>query len=165
MNERKIPLRNYIILSIILILTIVLVIYFYMWYSAYMENKLGTPIMDKYLTVINYNELDNYLIENKDAVIYISILNDENIRSFEKKFKSVIRDYSLIGSVLYLDLTSEFEDSSLYNQIMGEYDLDDVPSIVVIRDNIVYDVYNIKSSGYDIDSLITYFTSVGVIND
>ena len=30
------------------------------------ENNMKLPITDKYLRVINYNELDNFLVENKD---------------------------------------------------------------------------------------------------
>ena len=95
-KEKNIPLKNYIILAVVLILSIILVIYFYMWYNAYEESKLNTMIMDKYLQVINYNELNNYLVENKDAVIYSSVLEDQKIRHFEKKFKN-------IHSTMYFD--------------------------------------------------------------
>ena len=58
-EEKNIPFRNYIILSIILILSIVLVIYFYMWYSTFENNKLNTPIMDKYLSAGFWQFLTN----------------------------------------------------------------------------------------------------------
>ena len=45
-EDKKIPFKNYVILSIILLLSIVGVIYFYMWYSEIEENRMGTPIMD-----------------------------------------------------------------------------------------------------------------------
>ena len=89
-KEKEIPLKNYILLSIVLILTIVVVIYFFLWKNTYEKSKLQTPILDDYLLVINYNELNNYLVENKDAIIYISKLNNENIRLFENKFKNII---------------------------------------------------------------------------
>ena len=38
--ERKISLKNYILLAVTLIITIVLVIYFYMWKKTYEENKI-----------------------------------------------------------------------------------------------------------------------------
>ena len=89
-KEKEIPLKNYILLSIVLILTIVVVIYFFLWKNTYEKSKLQTPILDDYLLVINYNELNNYLVENKDAIIYVSKLNDESIRLFENKFKNII---------------------------------------------------------------------------
>ena len=71
-KEREIPFKNYIILAVVLILTIIAVIYLFMWNRVYEKNKLQTPILDKYLLVINYNELNNYIVENKNAVIYTS---------------------------------------------------------------------------------------------
>ena len=34
-KERNIPLKNYIILGVVLILSVIVVIYFYMWNNAY----------------------------------------------------------------------------------------------------------------------------------
>ena len=70
-NLRVIPIKNYLILGIVIIVTLLLLYYFYMWIDAYNETKLNKPILDKYLEVINYNELDDYLIENQDTIIYI----------------------------------------------------------------------------------------------
>ena len=89
-KEKEIPLKNYILLSIILIFTIVIVIYLFMWYSAYENNKLENQMLDECLMVINYNELENYIVENKDAIIYTSSLNNIESRTFENKFKNII---------------------------------------------------------------------------
>ena len=32
------------------------------------------------MTVINYNELDNYLVENPNTIVYVSVLEDETMR-------------------------------------------------------------------------------------
>ena len=67
-NNRVIPKKNYIILSVIIVASIVLLYYFYMWFLAYKDSKINMPILDKYVNVINYNELDNYIVENPDDV-------------------------------------------------------------------------------------------------
>ena len=85
-KEKEIPFKNYIILAVILIFTILLVVYLFNWQSIYQKNKLQESILDKYLMVINYNELDDYLVEDKEAIVYVSVLNDEKIRMFENKF-------------------------------------------------------------------------------
>ena len=136
-----------------------------MWYSAYEENKLNTPIMDKYLNVINYNELEDYLVENENAIIYISVLEDEDVRVFEKKFKNIVNYNSLRGTILYLDLTSEMKNSKLFSSIKTRYGLSQLPCIVIIRNGIVYDVYDIKDNDYNINDLVTYLTNEGVIDD
>lgn len=169
-KEKNIPIKNYVLLAVVLILTISLVIYFYMWHSAYEENKLNTMIMDKYLQVINYNELNNYLIENKDSVIYSSVLEDQEIRNFEKKFKTIISKNSLNNQILYLDLTEELKDSNITKEIKETYYLNDkditnTPSIIIFRDGKINSIYNIKEDNYDIDKLANYLEKEDIIDD
>lgn len=163
-NEKNIPVKNYIILCIITILSILLVIYFYMWYRTYDSGNLNTSNLNEYLNVIQYNELDNYLIENKDAIIYVSTLNDKEAYNFEKKFKKVINKYAINNNILYLDITEELKDNNIYKQIKNKYDVN-VPYIIDFKDGKVKSIFNIKDNNYDIDMLTEYLTGVGVIND
>ena len=169
-KEKNIPLKNYIILAVVLIVSIILVIYFYMWYNAYEESKLNTMIMDKYLQVINYNELNNYLVENKDAVIYSSVLEDQKIRDFEKKFKNIIIKNSLNNDILYLDLTEELKDKNITKDIKETYninnqDIANTPSIMIFKDGNLYSIYNIKDNNYNINNLVDYLEEEDIIND
>ena len=163
-EEKNIPYKNYIILSIILILSIAVVIYFYMWYSEFENSKINTPILDEYLRVINYIELDNYLVENKNFVLYVSVLDDKT-RNFENKFKYIIEKYSLNNSLLYLDLTEESRNAFLYETVLNEYRLMDLPCIVIFDNGNISDVYSIDDNKYDIDLLISFFRLRGIIND
>lgn len=163
-KERRISLKNYYILAGIIIISIVFTIYLYMWYRTYENEVFSSSIISNYLTVINYSELDNYLIENKDAVIYVSVSNKEMIRNFEKQFKKVINKYSLNNSILYLNISSELENGNLSNEINEQFGID-VPYIVVFKDGAIKSKFNIKDNKYDIDLLIDYLMSEGVIND
>ena len=87
---RVIPIKNYIILGIVLLVSFLILYYLYLWHESYNESKLNVPILDKYMDVINYNELSDYLVENPDSIIYVSVLENSDIRSFEKKLKSVL---------------------------------------------------------------------------
>jgi len=164
-EEKNIPFKNYVILAVMLLLSIVGVIYFYMWYSEFENSKINTPVMDKYLSLINYNELDDYLIENKNFIVYISELNDEKTRMFEKKFKNIIDDYSFNDIMLYLNLTEEKKNNSLYNDIKMKYKFESLPCLVIFKDGDVYDVYNIAYNDYDIELFVSYLKIEGVIDD
>lgn len=164
-EEKKIPFKNYVILSIILILSIVVCIYFYMWYSEFETNKINTPILDQYFSVINYNELDDFLVENKNVILYVSVLDDIYTRRFENKFRNIIEKYTLNNSILYLDLTKEKNNNSLYKSIVDKYDLLNLPCIVMIDNGKVSDVYSIKDNDFDIELLVSYLRIEGVIND
>lgn len=166
-KEKEIPLKNYILLSIVLILTIVVVIYFFLWKNTYEKGKLQTPILDDYLLVINYNELNNYLVENKDAIIYVSKLNDESIRLFENKFKNIINKNNLNNKILYLDLTEELKENNIVKEINKKYgkEMTEVPTIVIIKDGKISSFYNIKENKYNIKLLEKYLEKEDVIND
>ena len=166
-KEKEIPLKNYILLSIVLILTIVVVINLFLWKNTYEKNKLQTPILDDYLLVINYNELNNYLVENKDAIIYVSKLNDESIRLFENKFKNIINKNNLNNKILYLDLTEVLKENNIVKEINKKYgkEMTEVPTIVIIKDGKISSSYNIKENKYNIKLLEKYLEKEYVIND
>lgn len=165
-KEREIAFKNYIILALVLIITIIGVIYIFMWYSSKEKSKLELPILDDYIMPINYNELNDYIIENKDAVIYTSVLNDVNIRLFENKFKNVIVKNNLNSSILYLDLTNEIKDNNVLLKMEKKYGTKvDIPSVMVFRDGVLTDVYNIKEDNYNIKKLEKYLEKEVVIND
>lgn len=166
-KEKEIPLKNYILLSIVLILTIVVVIYFFLWKNTYEKSKLQTPILDDYLLVINYNELNNYLVENKDAIIYVSKLNNENIRLFENKFKNIINKNNLNNKILYLDLTEELKENNIVKEINKKYgkEMTEAPTIVIIKDGKISSSYNIKENKYNIKLLEKYLEKEDIIND
>ena len=54
-NTREIPKKNYVVLGVVLLISLLLVYYFYMWFSAYKDTKTNMMILDNYLSVINYN--------------------------------------------------------------------------------------------------------------
>lgn len=160
-KEKEISFKNYIILAVILIFTILLVVYLFNWQSIYQKNKLQKPILDKYLMVINYNELDDYLVENKEAIVYVSVLNDEKIRMFENKFKNLIIKNDLNNKVLYLNLTNEsVEINKKYLSNLSE-----VPTLIIFDEGKVVESYSIKDNNYDIKAFEKFLKKEEIIND
>ncbi|MBQ9853858.1 MAG: hypothetical protein IJO57_02365 [Bacilli bacterium] len=161
--ERKIPLKNYIILGVILIITFSLLYYFYLWFDKYEETKLNRPILTKYMDVINYNELDNYLVENPDAIIYVSVLNNTKIRDFEKQLKQKFKDDAIDNSLLYLDITNtskkEKEDmEELY--YFNNLNILDVPCILTFSSGELVSIYSVSDTGYNIDSFVMFVNQI-----
>jgi len=157
-NLRKVPLKNYIYLLSILLGSFLVLIYIYSWYDTYNKNKLHTNIMNKYLTVINYNELNNYIIENKDAIIYVSILGNEDINRFERKFKNEVVANNLKNDILYLDLTNENISSVTKNLQIDEK----LPYLVVYTNGQITDTYSIQETDYSSKKTIKYLNRIGV---
>lgn len=154
---RDVPTKNYIYLFLILLGSILFLIYIYTWYNAYNQNKLNTSIMNEYLTVINYNELDNYISENKNAVIYVSILGNEDINKFEKKFKNTIVDNDLRNDILYLDLTNENRVNVTKKLGIDE----NFPYLVVYTNGKITDTYSILENEYSSKKIEKYLNRIG----
>lgn len=154
---REVPLKNYIYLFLILLGSILLLFYIYRWYDTYNKNKLNTNIMNEYLTVINYNELDNYIIENKDAIIYVSVLGNEDINRFERKFKNIVKENHLKNNILYLDLTNENVETITKKLQIGEK----FPYLVVYTNGQITDTYSIGDANYSNKKTLKYLNRIG----
>ena len=167
---RVIPKRNYLFLGIVLLVSFLLVYYLYMWFDAYNETKLNRPILNRYMEVINYNELNNYLVESPNAIIYVSVLENSEIRDFEKQFKNVLKNRQIDKDLLYLDITEEIRDNMLLKEMNDKYTLNgvsisNVPAILVIDNGTLSAIYSIKNSNYDIEGLKLFINSVSFIDD
>ncbi len=120
--------------------------------------------MDKYMNVINYNELDNYLVENPNTILYVSILDNEDIRTFEKKFKNEFKNKKINNELLYMNLTVEINDKNISEELENKYyikDLSivDVPSILVFSMGELKTIYNIADNNYDIVKTVEFINS------
>lgn len=164
---RNVPLKNYIILGVIVVLTVFLLYYFYMWVDVYNESKINRPILDRYMDIINYNELDNFIVENPNAIIYASVLEDEKIREFEIELKNSFRNGNIENEMLYLDLTNEIKSINLKNEIEDQYSLNslnitDVPCVFVIEDGKLISIYSVKDNNYDVSKFELFVNNVKI---
>lgn len=163
-EERKISSKNYVILVIILVSTVLLGFYLF---NSFKESDVNTSLMDNYIKLINYTEIKDYVTENKDVVIYSSVLKDKKIRDFEKNFRHSINKYELEDQIVYLNLT----DLTLEERVAlsNTYNLDgktivDVPCLLIFKDGNLIDIYALKDN-YNVDNLVTYLQKKEVINN
>lgn len=161
---RVIPKKNYVILGAVIVATLLLLYYFYMWFVAYNESKINKPLLNEYMDVINYNEIDNYLVENPNSIIYVSVLENKEIREFEKEFKKSFKKHMIKKDILYLDLTDLFksEDSSDIEEkySLNNLNIKDVPCLMVFGNGKLESIYSIKNNNYDIDALVDFINSI-----
>lgn len=167
---RKIPVKNYIILGVVIFITLLILYYFYMWVDVYKESKINIPIMDKYMRVINYNEFSDYLIENPDTIVYVSVLEDEKIREFEKKFKNKYRENEIENEILYMNITDDIKDKNVRNEMSLKYfvnslNMTDVPCVLVFSDGKISSIYSVSDNDYDINRFVVYLNNIEVERD
>lgn len=118
--------KNYIILGVALLLTIVLAMYALKWYDVYKEAMKNKAIISDYISEIKLPELKTYISDKHNAVVYFGITDDSKCRSFERRFKDTISKYQLTEEVVYLSV----------NDLRGDNlakDLDDTYGTEVLR--------------------------------
>lgn len=101
---KKTPLKNYVVLTIVVILTIMCTFYMRNWYIAVRDyNSANSPILSV-INEINVNEISNYVYENPKFVLYTSSGTNASTKYFEKKFKNYIKDNNLEQNMIYINV-------------------------------------------------------------
>lgn len=157
---REIPKKNYFILFIVIVLSLLIAFYFRKWYKAYEDSYLSKSIVGNYLFEINYKELDNYLVENQSAIIYVSKVGNEKIRNFEKKFINAINQNDLKNKILYLNLNNYKGDIN-NKYTINDMNITSVPNISVFKNGKLDDIYVIDVDGYNMEKIISYLILKG----
>ena len=157
---REIPKKNYFILFIVIVLSLLIAFYFRKWYKAYEDSYLSKSIVGNYLFQINYKELDNYLVENQSAIIYVSKVGNEKIRNFEKKFINAINQNDLKNKILYLDL-SNYKGDTNDKYTINDMNITSVPNISVFKNGKLDDIYFIDVDRYSMEKIISYLVLNG----
>ena len=102
--EKKIPLKNYVILAIIFLVTIITVFYIRDWYITTKEYYAQNSVMTKVTREIKSEEISNYVMENQRFILYVSSGKNSNIKDFEDEFKELIKKLDLNDDVLYMNM-------------------------------------------------------------
>lgn len=169
-NVRVVPLKNYVILGIVIVFSFLLLYYFYLWANVYNETLLTKSILDDYMEVINYNELDDYLIENPNSVVYVSVLENSEVRKFEEKLKISLKNKKVNRSLLYLNITEELKNDEIKKYMKSKYTLNyvsmlDVPLVMVFDGGVLKSVYSVDDNNYNVDGMISFINSVKFIDE
>ena len=114
---RKISTKNYVIYTIIVLITIAVVIFLSKWYEIKKDGQT-THRMNS-IAEIKETDLDNYLVENPSIIIYLSNSHKEELKDFESEFNKYILKNNLNKKMIYIDLNgvSENFDKKLKNKL------------------------------------------------
>lgn len=160
-NKKKdIPKKNYFILGIILIISCILVYYINAWYSLYQYEKRGNSPITTYMEIINYNEVENYIAENSDAIIYVSKSNNLKIRKFEEDNEKLFKKLELNYNILYMDA------KDVNKNLKIKYNVNEYPTILFFKNKRLVNKYVLELDNInynDIKNIIDY--SNGENND
>ena len=147
MKKRVVPTRNYVVVFIISIITMIALVLFSVYYKNQKkyENEMNQPM--GFLAEINSEELDNYIVENHSIMIYISnsTISDDNIQN---EVRNQVEKNNYSQDIIYLDMKDLTED--FYERLAKTYFDKDLTntnivtnSILFVKDGIIVDILNI----------------------
>jgi len=137
-EHQKNYLKNYVILIAIFCCCVALTLYLCKWFEVYQEYEKEIPVIRGNLVEINPDDLEHYVLDNSDTIIYMCTANDDECRNFEKDFKKYIIKNDITDEIIYLNLTNIDGDQFVKNfnqkykykmKLNGKY-----PAFVVFQD-------------------------------
>lgn len=169
--KREIPKKNYIIVGFIAIAVVILVLYMAKLYNNVNINK-GNSIMSNYLFNVTTNELDSYLLENPNIIIYWANSEDISNSSFEKDLKKYIVKYDLQKNFVFVNTNNISEEE--INNITKKYLNDELknkninlkitPNILIVEEGKIVDVLYTYQQEIEMNYVKEKFKSYGVID-
>lgn len=102
---KKRTIKNYCILALIVVVFIGLVLYLCKCYRVYDEYQKEIPVIRGSLQEIVSDDLEHYVVENPNSIIYVCFANNDNCRNFEKKFKKFVETKEMKDEIVYLNTT------------------------------------------------------------
>lgn len=148
---KKIPLKNYLVLIFISIITILLIIYLVNIYNSKKEYENSTNDRMNFIKEITTEDFDNYLRENPDFIIYSSNSESEDIISLEKKLRNKLIKKDYIKQMVYLNLKNTPID---FIETLKEHTVDPlktngyngIPNVLVVEDGYITKILYIDNN-------------------
>lgn len=109
-EKRAVPLKNYFILAVIGIVTIILTLYINEWITSYNEHKISISPLSGKVSEININELEMSLNETPEIILYVSYTNNIDVYNKEVKLLSKLKKENKLDYLIYLDVTKNMEN-------------------------------------------------------
>lgn len=138
---RQVPVKNYIFLGLLAVGVVAVCFIFSFLYKKKDSGIYVSIIKDVASGEIKYDDLDNYLQENPNVVLYIYDSEKKNSRDVEKNFKKLILDNDIAQYIVYVEKTED---------IKKKYDLGKTsPIFIAYQEGVLKEILSKKNASYD----------------
>ena len=106
----------------------------------YVNSKINTSYLSKYVSNIDYSELTNTILElNSNSFIYLSYEGNEEIYNFEKRLRKTIKQYDLEDNFIYVNCSTVINEDSTISSLKNILSTGNsniiLPAIIYFKDN------------------------------
>lgn len=102
-KQGQIPKKNYVYLMLLALVTCLILGYFVKWYRMREQEQVTRVVQISSATEIKAEEIDNYLLENPDVIVYISDSSNDSRIAFENVFENYLHNKELLNKMVYID--------------------------------------------------------------
>lgn len=161
MNNRIIPKKNYVILFMLAVITIIITLLLANKYNKNLQYNLSENDNMSFLSQIKIDEIDNYIMDNPESIIYMSSSDNTELDKVEEDLKKYIISNNYNKNIVYLnsyDLEeskfNEFKEKYFSELIKKNINLNIQPNIFVIKNGVVFNaLYTNDSNDVNIDDI------------
>lgn len=171
MKRKDIPKKNYIIMGIIVVITICLTFYLALWYKTIRDYNQNNSVIVEIISQIEGESISSYLLDNPTTVIYLASSNDQEIKSFERKFRKYIADNDLSNEIVYFDtsgLDSEYINGLLVNYAgssLKKLKNIVVPNLIYFENGEIVDIMYVKEFAITKNDMVNFLERNNVVVD
>lgn len=160
--KRKIPKKNYILVLLLSLSTIILT---FILVNTYNNNKVSNKRIN-FISEIKENELKNYITETDEAIVYMSKSNNEKNNLLEEELKEYTLKQNLEDKYVYLDLS--LVDNNFYNDFYlnyikesytGNFEIKEPTMVIINKGKVKTYINNIDK----LEEIKDFFVNNGVV--
>ncbi len=160
----KIPKKNYIVSILIIIATILSVLLIRDKYLEQKEYDSMTNERIDFMFEIKEDELESYLMENREVVIYMASSSDESIVNFELSLKDYVLKQQLGKDMVYINLNNvsnkfldKLKDKYFSDELKNsDISLGNYPNMLIVENGVIVSAMYTKEKTINIDDAKKY---------
>ena len=147
--DRKIPVRNYLIVLVVSIIVIVLVLYlraFYLSYDTYKQS--GSYFAYQRINEITKDDFDFIISEATDNILFVGY-NSKNMYKVEKKLYKELKRANLLDKLLYWNVNDYLKNNKYIDILRSKYtnvEINEAPSIIIIKSGLATESYKVDDN-------------------
>lgn len=166
-NNKEIVARDYFIVFVISVLTILLALYIRSFAIRYKLNVSNKSPFENNVQSVTINDLDYLIPATTDGILFVSYRGDAKIKNMEIKLYRYISRKNLKEMVIYLNVDEYLNDEE-YIKLLKEKmpnitsKIKDAPLFIYIKDGEAIDAKNSKTKMINLDVFKSLVKEYGI---
>ncbi len=150
--KKEIPIKNYIILGVIVLAAILLTLFAVKWIKDYNSQKMSVSPLEGKIQSVKLEEIDTVISEINEAVIYIGYTGDKRLYITEERLLNYLNKHDFSNKFIYINVSDKLKNDEYIDIIKEKLNITndlniEAPSLIYMKNNEVIRVVS-NQTGY-----------------